>query len=93
VSAAIVDPARLAGEPDLVAGARIYQQACVPCHGDDGAGGHGGGPPLTRVAGLPEVVRVLVEGRNEMPPFEAALTADEIRDVGAFVVERLSVAP
>ncbi len=31
---------------DLDNGAKLYKTACVPCHGEDAKGGHGGGPSL-----------------------------------------------
>ena len=37
---------RVRRPPNLVAGKRLYTQACAVCHGDDGKGGHGGGAPL-----------------------------------------------
>jgi alcohol dehydrogenase (cytochrome c) len=74
---------------DLANGERVYEQACVLCHGEDGKGGHGGGAPLDALTDLGAVVQTVVGGRNSMPPFGAAFTADEIRDVSAYVVERL----
>ena len=69
------------------AGADIYRQACLPCHGPDGKGGHGGGAPLDKATDLATVVLTIREGRKTMPPFGAALTVDQIQAVGAFVVE------
>ncbi len=68
-------------------GADIYRQACLPCHGPDGKGGHGGGAPLEKAKDLASVVLTIREGRKNMPPFGAALTAEQIQAVGAFVVE------
>jgi mono/diheme cytochrome c family protein len=68
-------------------GGDIYRQACLPCHGPDGRGGHGGGAPLDKARDLASVVLTIREGRKTMPPFGAALTAEQIQAVGAFVVE------
>jgi alcohol dehydrogenase (cytochrome c) len=69
------------------AGADIYRAACLPCHGTDGKGGHGGGAPLDKAKDLAAVLLTIRDGRKNMPPFGAALTAEQIRAVGAFVVE------
>jgi alcohol dehydrogenase (cytochrome c) len=69
------------------AGADIYRAACLPCHGPDGKGGHGGGAPLDKAKDLAAALLIIRDGRKNMPPFGAALTADQIRAVGAFVVE------
>jgi alcohol dehydrogenase (cytochrome c) len=69
------------------AGADIYRQACLPCHGPDGKGGHGGGAPLDKSKDLASVVLTIRDGRKSMPPFGAALTAAQIQAVGAFVVD------
>jgi alcohol dehydrogenase (cytochrome c) len=68
-------------------GADIYRQACLPCHGPDGKGGHGGGAPLDKAKDLASVVLTIREGRKNMPPFGAALTAAQIQAVAAFIVE------
>jgi quinohemoprotein ethanol dehydrogenase len=84
-----VGPAPAAAEsPEAVgdAGARIYKETCVPCHGVDGAGGHGGGAPLVGAKDLAIVIRTVTDGRNNMPPFGAALSEQQIRDVSAYVV-------
>ena len=58
----------------------------MPCHGVDGTGGHGGGAPLVDANDLATVIRTVTDGRNNMPPFGAALTLQQIRDVSAYVV-------
>jgi alcohol dehydrogenase (cytochrome c) len=72
-----------------VSGAQLFQQACLPCHGADGRGGHGGGAPLNRTSDLEVVMRTVKEGRNNMPPFRAALSEEQIRAVSAYVVGEL----
>ncbi len=67
-------------------GAQLYQQACVPCHGADGRGGHGGGAPLNKTTDLAAVARIVSEGRNNMPPFRTALTPEQISAVSTYIV-------
>jgi alcohol dehydrogenase (cytochrome c) len=76
--------------PDLASGADLYQQTCVQCHGDDGKGGHGGGAPLNALDNLEQIMTVVREGRNNMPPLGLALTAGQIRDVSAWVMATFS---
>lgn len=82
-------PASATGAGAGLSGAQIYQQACLPCHGADGRGGHGGGAPLDRTSDLALVRSVVRDGRNNMPPFAAALSAEQIEAVSNFVVGEL----
>ena len=75
--------------PDLVAGGQIYQQTCLPCHGADGKGGHGGGAPLSQLSNLDAMIQVITDGRNSMPPYTNALSTQQIQDVGSYILENL----
>ena len=75
---------------NLAEGQRLFAQACVVCHGEDGKGGHGGGAPLDGLKDLAATVQTVTTGRNTMPPFSASFTSEQIRDVSAFVVEVLA---
>jgi alcohol dehydrogenase (cytochrome c) len=77
------------GAADLTNGATVYQAACLFCHGEEGAGGHGGGPTLANVATLGAAVQVVTEGRGEMPGFGGALSAEQIRDVSAYLLSEV----
>jgi alcohol dehydrogenase (cytochrome c) len=77
-----------AGAADVANGATVYRAACVYCHGEEGTGGHGGGPTLANTS-RGAFVQVVSEGRNAMPPFGAALTAEQVRDVSAYVIDTL----
>jgi alcohol dehydrogenase (cytochrome c) len=84
----------LTPQPDRVAdlgrGADIYGTACLPCHGQDGEGGHGGGAPLNTTAlDLAGVMTVASNGRNAMPPFAAVYGRDELHDVAAYILGEL----
>lgn len=76
-------------EPDLDAGEAVYASACTFCHGDDGRGGHGGGPTLAEADSIDRIIQVVAEGRGEMPALGASLSAEQARDVSAYIVERL----
>jgi alcohol dehydrogenase (cytochrome c) len=78
-----------AAAANLVEGKRLFAQACVVCHGEDGNGGHGAGAPLGGVKDLAAAMQTVRAGRNNMPPFGATFTPEQIRDVSAYVVETL----
>jgi mono/diheme cytochrome c family protein len=72
------------------AGKTVYDSACTFCHGERGEGGHGGGKPLVDARSTEFVIQTVSEGRKDMPPLGAALTAAQIRDVAAYVATRLA---
>jgi mono/diheme cytochrome c family protein len=80
---------RAAGPADVDNGARIYREACLPCHGMDGGGGEGGGAALTAGLTLEAVIAVTVSGRGNMPAFAASYSPEELRDVAQYIVEVL----
>jgi len=75
------------GEADLANGLTVYNTACTFCHGAEGEGGHGGGPAFTNTMSIGTLIQIVYEGRNDMPGFGGALTVEQIRDVGAHVIE------
>jgi quinohemoprotein ethanol dehydrogenase len=77
---------------DLVAGEAIYRAACLACHGEQGRGGHGGGPTLVTNPDVALIQTVTTAGRNNMPTFRGIYDANQIRDVAEFVRQRLAVA-
>jgi len=88
-SGVAVDSAAMA-QADVDAGAVIYQQACIPCHGVDGRGGHGGGAPLDNLSDINATIQTVSEGVDNMPPFAGALSPQQIIDVSTYVLEALS---
>jgi len=82
-------PAAATATRGPTSGAQIFQQACLPCHGADGKGGHGGGAPLNKASDLALVMRTVREGKNNMPPFGAALSEEQIQAVSQFVASDL----
>ena len=77
------------GAADLENGATVYRAACVYCHGENGTGGDGGGPTLANATAIGAFVQVVSEGRNTMPAYGATLSAEQVRDVSAYVIEQL----
>ena len=77
------------GTADPAAGKVVYDTACTACHGAAGEGGHGGGKPLVDARNAAVVMQVVSEGRKDMPPFGAALTPEQIRDVATYVATML----
>ena len=73
---------------DLAEGKRIFTQTCVACHGTDGKGDHGGAS-LVSVTDLDAAIATVTAGRNPMPSFRSAFTAEQIRDVSAYVIDVL----
>jgi alcohol dehydrogenase (cytochrome c) len=68
-------------------GRAVYDTACQFCHGEQGEGGHGGGPSLLAAKNVGAVLQIVSEGRNAMPAFGPQLSAEQIRDVAAFVTQ------
>jgi quinohemoprotein ethanol dehydrogenase len=67
----------------------VYYDTCVVCHGEDGRGGHGGGPPLDQVTDAALVFATVTDGRGQMPALGGMLTSEQVRAVAAFVVNDL----
>jgi mono/diheme cytochrome c family protein len=91
-AAPVTAPATAAAAPsaDLESGKRVFEQTCVICHGEDGRGGHGGGAPLDQARDPAAIAEVVSFGRNAMPGLATLLTSEQIRDVAAYVAERLA---
>jgi len=78
------------GEPNIASGKELYMQTCLPCHGDKGLGGHGGGASLQAVSkDVVTIMTTVTQGRNAMPAFGTILTPEQIRDVSAFISKDL----
>jgi mono/diheme cytochrome c family protein len=52
-----------------------------------GKGGTHGGPAFTHELTNEAIVNVVTRGRNDMPPFGAAFSADQLQDLSAYVLE------
>jgi alcohol dehydrogenase (cytochrome c) len=75
---------------DAANGERIYREACLPCHGATGEGGEGGGARLADGVTREAALAVTTNGRNNMPAFRDAYTAEELNDVATYVAEVLA---
>jgi quinohemoprotein ethanol dehydrogenase len=73
-------------------GARIYKQACVPCHGATGEGGEGGGASLVKGLTAQSILSTATTGKNNMPSFTSSYSPDEINDVATYIVDVLAKA-
>jgi quinohemoprotein ethanol dehydrogenase len=77
-------------DADAQSGGVVFTRVCVACHGEEGRGGHGGGPDITAVTSPGVVATAVTNGKNnKMPPFAASLSPNEIRDVAVFVATQL----
>ncbi|MGI9603958.1 MAG: c-type cytochrome [Acidimicrobiales bacterium] len=83
------------GQPDpvLSEGRDIYGDRCASCHGTSGGGGRGpniqGERITTKYPEIADQVRVVVEGRNQMPAFGESLTPDQAEAVVRYTREVL----
>ncbi|MEJ2510881.1 MAG: c-type cytochrome [Anaerolineales bacterium] len=85
--------------PDLENGAAIYQEKCLPCHGDTGLGDGPdstglpvevapiGNPGLADAASPLEWYTIVYQGNMDrfMPPFSGSLTEQDVWDVVSYV--------
>ena len=78
------------GPPDLAGGKTVFDTACMFCHGEQGEGGHGGGPSLQAIKSAAVVMQTVSEGRRDMPAFGGTFTPAQIRDVAGYVTQKLA---
>jgi mono/diheme cytochrome c family protein len=71
-------------------GEKIYKAACLPCHGEAGEGGHGGGPSLITGQSSDKIISVTSTGKNNMPAFAGTFSVDDLRDVASYIVDGLA---
>jgi alcohol dehydrogenase (cytochrome c) len=76
--------------PNRANGETIYKAACVPCHGEAGAGGHGGGPSLIAGQTADKIISVTATGKNNMPSFAATYSVDDLRDIADYITGKLA---
>jgi quinohemoprotein ethanol dehydrogenase len=74
---------------DIDAGAGVFRSICAFCHGEAGTGGVGGGPTLLDIDSAETVTEMVLHGRNMMPALGGSLSEKQIRDVAAYVMERI----
>lgn len=71
-------------------GHRIYRGACLPCHGQDGRGGVGGGPPLIAGLNRKAILTIASEGLRNMPSFASSYSANDLNDVAGYILDVLA---
>ena len=80
------------GDGDAAAGEAVWADNCSGCHGLSGTGANGG-PDLTAIPSAAEADRVrqqVLNGGGGMPAFKGTLSDQQIADVTAYVVERIT---
>jgi alcohol dehydrogenase (cytochrome c) len=82
--------AQLRAAANVDNGRQMFASACAVCHGDDGKSGHGAAPSLAEVKELDSAIQIVTGGRNSMPAFRGLFSAEQIRDVAAYVVHTLA---
>ena len=89
-------PAKAAMPPanrkaDLDHGAKLYKNACVPCHGEDAKGGHGGGPSLVEGLSVNDIWSVAYSGKNKnMPAFGNQMSSADLQDISSYIADVLA---
>jgi alcohol dehydrogenase (cytochrome c) len=85
-------PGAAAGPPaatrkaDMAKGKELYDTTCTVCHGANGQGGTHGGAKLTKAL-TPDIIKqVVINGRNDMPPFGSAFSNDQMDDMAAYIL-------
>ncbi|MCP5144562.1 MAG: PQQ-binding-like beta-propeller repeat protein [Gammaproteobacteria bacterium] len=71
---------------DFANGESLYKVVCVYCHGDNGAGGEGGGKEIAADLGVEGIFRLISIGRKTMPAFGANMTTEQRHDVASYVL-------
>ena len=72
--------------PNIDKGKELFTTTCVVCHGVDGQGGVHGGAKLTKAL-TPDTIKTVVQrGRNDMPAFGSAFSADALDDLAGYVL-------
>lgn len=64
-------------------GKTLFEANCSGCHGVSGEGGVG--PTLIGISEAGNVIVVVTSGRENMPSFQAKLTADQIKAIADYV--------
>ena len=82
--------------PSITQGARLYQRACLSCHGPRGDGqalvllpDGSQAPRLDALAGTARrpaaIARMIAQGRGAMPGFSEVLNPDQVRSLALYV--------
>ena len=82
-----LSPAAAADDVLVRKGAKVYENNCATCHGDDLQNNSGIAFDLRRLRSdeHPRFVNSVLHGRNAMPSWEGALTDDQIESLWAYI--------
>ncbi len=94
LSACVGDaPAVDGSDPVLVQGRQLYISNCIGCHGADGGGGTGSklneGTVVATYPDIADQIRLVAEGKNQMPAFSGKLSDAELEAVTRYTREGL----
>ncbi len=94
LSACVADaPAVDASDSVLVEGRQLYINNCIGCHGSDGGGGTGSklndGTVVANYPDIADQIRLVAEGKNQMPAFAGKLSEAELEAVSRYTREGL----
>lgn len=78
---------------NLDKGKEIYTTTCMVCHGERGQGGTHGGAPLTSALTQESITSIVVNGRNQMPAFGAAVPPNDLQDLAAYILQLVGKQP
>lgn len=77
----------------VASGKSVYDKRCATCHGGRGQGfvgpPVGGGRMVTKYPEVADMRAIVVDGRNQMPPWGNVLSDEEIDAVVQYVREEL----
>jgi mono/diheme cytochrome c family protein len=69
-------------------GKATYEKYCVSCHGKDGKGNYGAVPNLRlSTRSLEERLRIIREGKNNMPAYSTMLADSTLRALAQYTLE------
>ena len=92
-SSAAGNPSAAASDPAIQGGAEIYASNCAKCHGGDGRartarGKRAGATDFTSDWNTDQArgIRIITNGKSEMPSFKSKLSAAQIKAVFGYVV-------
>jgi mono/diheme cytochrome c family protein len=77
----------------VASGKSVYDKRCATCHGGRGQGfvgpPVGGGRMVTKYPEVADMRAIIVDGRNQMPPWGNVLSVEEIDAVVQYVRDEL----
>lgn len=75
------------GEVSVDEGQIVYENNCLACHGENGAGGHNGPDLQSTSMDREQIIEQTADGSVNMPGFENVLTEEEIEAVTEYILQ------